>query len=241
MEISIFRNKHFLLIDDDSIHLDILKSKVISLGITNFKLAGSFEEGMISLSQYSPDVILGDFYLDNSKTILDVLSNSKISADCTTIVVSAFYDNETLNKLSNFRVMDLLHKNMSSFELEKSIRMNVGETEKAFTERKLKSAIFVKSGRNIVKINVSDIQYIEVDGKYLELITDKKKYIIRNSLNAFIQKLPENFVKVSQSSAINIDFLETINTEDNIINMPQKQLPFSRNFKKSLLNMYYLS
>jgi DNA-binding LytR/AlgR family response regulator len=63
---------------------------------------------------------------------------------------------------------------------------------------------------------------------------------VRSSLNDFAAKLPENFIKIHQSYIINIDFVQSINVDENIVSVKTAQIPFARAFKKMLLSKYYI-
>ncbi len=104
----------------------------------------------------------------------------------------------------------------------------------------MKDFIFVKYKREIRKLAVIDIEYMVVDGKYLVLHADQKKYLIRSTLNDFLKKLPENFIKVHQAYIINLRFLESIQLDEGILKIGTVDIPFSRNYKKDLLNAYYM-
>lgn len=240
MDSPLLRKYRYLLIDDDEVHLQMVKTKMTSIGIHDYMLASSYQDASQHIIEQSPDVIIADFYLDKNKTVIDILKNHKIPETTVIIVLSAYYDQDTLSQLSDYHVADLLSKSITAFDLEKALTLSLNKAKVANSQSPLKPVVFVKSGRSIVKLHVADIQYIEVDGKYLELVTESKKYFIRNALNAFMDRLPDNFIRISQSCAINLDHLVSIDIEESKVNMPSAALPFSRNYKKAMMNLYYL-
>ena len=136
--------------------------------------------------------------------------------------------------------IDFVPKNVSEFDLDKTIRLSLIKRKEANINKKLKDFIFVKYKREIRKLAVIDIEYMVVDGKYLVLHADQKKYLIRSTLNDFLKKLPENFIKVHQAYIINLRFLESIQLDEGILKIGTVDIPFSRNYKKDLLNAYYM-
>ena len=56
-----------------------------------------------------------------------------------------------------------------------------------------------------IKISTADIVSVSVNGKYLQIVTEKDRYIVRQSLHDFEEKLDaKNFVRISRYEIVNI-------------------------------------
>lgn len=93
--------------------------------------------------------------------------------------------------------------------------------------------IFIKKGNLIVKVNKSDIQWIEGLGDYVTLNTEKEKFIVHSTMHAIEQKFasPE-FIRVHRSFIIRID--KITNIEDNCISYFDKFIPIGKTYKDAV-------
>jgi DNA-binding LytR/AlgR family response regulator len=233
-------NVEILLVDDEAIHTEILKKKLQNLGYINVSVVNSFLKAVDYLNEVNPDLIILDYYLDKNHTGVDLVKESLLNKDIPIIFISSFYGNDLFKEVIGCAPIDFVPKNVSEFDLDKTIRLSLIKRKEANINKKLKDFIFVKYKREIRKLAVIDIEYMVVDGKYLVLHADQKKYLIRSTLNDFLKKLPENFIKVHQAYIINLRFLESIQLDEGILKIGTVDIPFSRNYKKDLLNAYYM-
>lgn len=229
-----------LLVEDDELHLELIKQKLKNIGFLNIKAAGSYKEASIYLEAYVPDLIIIDFYLDKGFTGVDLIKEFLLNKDVPMIFISSFYGEDVFKDIVGVAPMDFIAKNASEFDYNKSIQLALSKKQENSHHSKLKDFIFVKYSREIRKIAVENIEYINVDGKYLVLYSDSKKFLVRSTLNDFIKKLPENFIKVHQAYIINLKYLESILIDEWTIRVGEISIPFSRNYKKDLFNSYYL-
>lgn len=93
--------------------------------------------------------------------------------------------------------------------------------------------IFVKSDKKIIRIAYDSIDHIEAYGNYIKLYTDKM-ILTPNTLSNFLDKLPENFIRIHKSFVINFDKLKSI--EGNMIMLTNgAELPIGKSYKKELM------
>lgn len=71
--------------------------------------------------------------------------------------------------------------------------------------------IAVKKGNTIAVIMLHEIQYIQADGDYVQIVTADKKYMKEQTMKYFQEHLPENiFVRVHRSYFVNIKAISSI-------------------------------
>ena len=73
--------------------------------------------------------------------------------------------------------------------------------------------LFLKTDYRIVKVNISDIRYIEGMSEYLKvwLDTDAKPIITLLSMKKMEERLPANFMRIHRSYIINLNKIEEVN------------------------------
>ena len=96
------------------------------------------------------------------------------------------------------------------------------------------TSLFVKSDKKIIKINFDEIQYIEAYGNYIKIHTDKM-ILTPQTLSDFILKLPDTFVRIHKSFAINFNNLKLIDGNQVVLQNDVK-LPIGKSYRKSILD-----
>lgn len=93
--------------------------------------------------------------------------------------------------------------------------------------------VFVKKGNSLIKINNSDIVWIESLGDYVILYTEKEKFILHSTMKAMDAKLPSSdYIRVHRSYIMRIDKIESI--KDDIITYKEKIIPIGKTYRKEV-------
>jgi DNA-binding LytR/AlgR family response regulator len=96
--------------------------------------------------------------------------------------------------------------------------------------------IFVKDGTKLVKINLSDILYIEGLKDYVCIYTPQKKIISLQTMKSLEASLPsDRFVRVHNSFIIAFSAIEEIEKDRLVIN--KSTIPISDTYKKAFREM----
>jgi DNA-binding LytR/AlgR family response regulator len=228
-----------LLVDDNNFHLDLIKLKLSNLGYSNVVARRFYHDAVEYLELHTPDLVILDYYLDKSNTGLKLVNECLLNTDIPVIFMSSFYGEEVFKEILNVHPTSFIPKNASEFDLDKTIKLATAKKGVANLNKKITDYIIVRYGRLFKKLAVADIEYVAVDGKYLNLYADNKIFLIRSTLNDFEKMLPDNFIKVHQAYAINLKFLDSINLDEGILKVGRANVPFSRNHKKAIFKSYY--
>jgi two-component system LytT family response regulator len=86
------------------------------------------------------------------------------------------------------------------------------------------SHFFVKSGKKIIRINWSDIFYIEAMREYISIVTAEQR------MTEFENSQPNSFKRIHNSYIINLDKIEKV--EDNLIQINGREFPISKSYKE---------
>jgi DNA-binding LytR/AlgR family response regulator len=93
---------------------------------------------------------------------------------------------------------------------------------------------YIKSDNKLVKINYSDVQFVEALQNYVAIHTDQKKYITYLTFHSIEEYLPANrFVKTHKSYIVAMHKVESI--EGNEILIGKNRIPISRTEKETVL------
>jgi DNA-binding LytR/AlgR family response regulator len=98
------------------------------------------------------------------------------------------------------------------------------------------SFIFVKSNKKTIKVNISDLYYIEALGDYIKIHTNDKVIVTYQSMKKVEALLPSNqFVRIHKSFIVSIGKIKTI--EGNMVEVKDEKLPIGSNYKQEFQNI----
>ena len=94
--------------------------------------------------------------------------------------------------------------------------------------------IFLKVDRRLIKVDFSEIVYIQAYGDYLKVHTTKQTYITYMTLNKLEQLLPDlQSIRIHRSSILNKSFIHFI--EANFVRVKDINLPIGLTYRENLL------
>lgn len=119
-------------------------------------------------------------------------------------------------------------------KVQKKQVASLKNTEIEVEEEKERKSVFVKSDKKIIKLNFTDISYVEAYGNYIKIYTDKM-ILTPQTLSEFLEKLPKNFVRIHKSFIINFNELKLIDGNQVYLNN-EAILPIGKLYRKELIN-----
>ncbi len=93
--------------------------------------------------------------------------------------------------------------------------------------------IFVKSDKKLIKLTISEINHIEAYGNYVKIFTDKM-ILVPQTLTHFLEKLPQQFLRIHKSFVINFNKLKLIDGNQIVLTTDIK-LPIGKVYRKLIL------
>jgi len=227
---------HCLLVDDEPMAIDILKthlSKIDKVNIVGTCSNATEAFNLISIEQI--DLIFLDINMPGisgisfAKTI-----NSSIKIIFTTAYREYAVDgfdlhavDYLLKPISYERLLDAI-TNYSTVHQKSS--SEILENEEAF------HFIFIRVDRRMVKLIFEDILYIESLSDYLKIhLQNKEVLVVRETITNISEKLPsQEFLRIHRSFIINTSKIDSYNNEEILIE--GRSLPLSRSYKEQVLN-----
>lgn len=214
------------------------------LGYDTAGPAKSYDEALAMVETHQPDILLLDIQLKGEKDGIDVAAKVKELYNTPFIFLTANSDAMTLDRVKEVNPAAFLMKPFREREIYAAIEIclhnaNTGTTATEEPDQPqenflINDSLFVKDGQKYVKIKTESICYLESDKKYVYIHTTGKKVMIRSTIQDCIDLIGSaDIVRVHRSYAINIQHLETIETEMLIVN--QAEVPIGKTYKDELL------
>jgi len=95
------------------------------------------------------------------------------------------------------------------------------------------NSFYVKVSGSLVKLNQSDILWIEALENYMTINTVNDKYTVHFTMKSLEDKLPsEQFIRVHRSYIVRKDKIESISDDE--IRIGDDRIPVGRTYKKEL-------
>lgn len=209
------RTINIAIIDDEISSLeiisDIAKNTFLNKNInTSVDLFQSSEKLFSMLKNKHYELIFMDIELKNEDGIVLAEEISKMNLDSKVIFVSSHED----------RVFDSLKTHPYGFIRKGSFVKDFTFVIESFLkgedndsdEKKL-----ILKGKSTTAISISNIIYIESQGKYQFIYTSspKEKIMVRQNMNDFQEELsPFGFIRIHKGYLVNSSYIRTINDED---------------------------
>ncbi|PKV51044.1 LytTR family two component transcriptional regulator [Aquimarina sp. MAR_2010_214] len=244
-----------LIIDDEPLARKLIANLLIS--ISEIEVVGHCKTGqqaILMINEMYPDLIFLDIQLKDM-TGFDVLE--KITSKVPLVIFVSAFDSFAIKAFDFFafdyllkpykeerfyrsvhRVIDIFKKD-ETVNLEKKINALLKHV-KPIDYSSHKRKIPVSLGNKTLFVSPYNIQYIIASNYYVEIYTDKTKYVLRESMYNLLNKLDnKEFIRIHRSTIINIECIkELINFNRGEISVKMKdlkQLKVSRSYKKEFL------
>ncbi|AZI39772.1 LytR/AlgR family response regulator transcription factor [Epilithonimonas vandammei] len=227
-----------LIADDEPMALNLIESYVLKTPFLELKAKCNSAIEAMQVLEDQKDIDL--FFLDIQMPDLTGLEFSKLLLQNSRVIFTTAFDQYAIDGykvnaldylLKPFDYNEFLNastKARSYFESQQSVSVSKPEKKQEF--------FFVKSEYKQIKINFSEILYIEGLKDYVKIyLKDNPKPILTlMSLKKLEEELPsENFMRIHRSYIIALDKIEAI--ERNHIVIGKEQIAIAPNYKDSLM------
>lgn len=99
-----------------------------------------------------------------------------------------------------------------------------------------KHQFYTKVGNKLRRIELSEIRYIQVEGKYSAIQLESRQYHVKASLKDLLMILAsEEFVRVSRNFVVNLNHIDHIDVYQSTVHVAGEDVPVSRTYKDNLM------
>ena len=225
-----------IIVDDEPMAREILESHLQKVDAV--QVVASCKNAVEAFNQINLNKI-DLIFLDINMPEISGLSFAKSINKNIKVIFTTAYREYAIDGF-NLQAVDYLLKPISFERLLQAVNkylgennvVEVGSTPEITPEKN--DFIFVRADRKMVKIDFSEINYVESLSDYVKINLNDKVIVTRETISNIEAKLPKNiFMRVHRSYIIAITKIDSFTNE--FIEVGSKAIPISRSYKKEVL------
>ncbi len=231
-----------LIVEDDMIIAANMSLQLTKLGYEVTGIESRGEEAIIHARLNSPDIILMDVNLKGKIDGINTARSIQAFADIPMVYITANHDEPTFERAKTTHPHAFISKPINSLILQRTIALveeqlkekrNTKGSDGAALEI-LDDRIFIRHNGHMVKLLIDQIQFVEADRNYCNIVTTKQNYLLTTTLKVMEDKLPNKiFVRAHRSYIVNITKLDVV--AEGHVEIKRKVIPLSKSYKELLL------
>ena len=221
------------IVEDETLVAADLSLQLKKAGMDVINVSESGAEILSFLNHDIPDVILMDIQLYGDMDGVEAAHEINKAHDIPIVFLTANTDQATFKRakltfphafLSKpFRISDVLHTLALALDV-KPVKENT-DTSKYLSDR-----IFIRHQNHLEKVMYDDIQIIEANGSYTNVITSRQKYVLSQTMSKVAEKIDAPFlVRVHRSHIVNMYKIDKIT--DIQVYVEGHKVPVSRTYR----------
>jgi len=225
-----------IIVDDEPIAREILENHLQKINKINVvATCKNAIEAFNEINSKKVDLI----FLDINMPEISGLSFAKTINKNIKVIFTTAYREYAVDGF-DLQAVDYLLKPISFERLLQSVNKYLGENSPVIIDaakeiiHETNDFIFVRSDRKMIKINFSDINYIESFSDYIKIYIENSVVITRETITSIEAKLPKNdFIRIHRSFIVSIDKIGSFTNE--FVEVNNKAITISRSYKKDVL------
>ncbi|MFD2827458.1 LytR/AlgR family response regulator transcription factor [Leeuwenhoekiella polynyae] len=225
-----------IIVDDEPTAREILRTHLKNIALIHIE--GEFKnalEALYFLKTNTVDII----FLDINMPEVSGLSLGKLIQKEIKLIFTTAHREYALEGFE-LQAVDYLLKPISFDRLLQAVYKCVGQDveqqqkELIIAKEDANNFVFIRSDRKMIKIDFSELLYVESLSDYIKIHTQTQTHVTRETISNFEAKLPVNqFIRIHRSFIIAASAIKAYTAEH--IELKSKTLPISRSYRDSVL------
>jgi two-component system LytT family response regulator len=223
-----------LILEDNQVYLD---SIINLLEKFNQKfiltIAKNHNEGLEQIILKNPEIVIISYELQNT-TGFQFLQN--IPPEIKSLYIITSVNDKYAFDAFKYPIFDYLLKPIEQKHFYFSLNRAISKIK---IDERFSSRLPIRQTGKIIFIEKSKIKFIKASGDYIEIYIDKKKYVVRQSINKVHEELNEKkFHRIHRSTIVNLNLVDEVifsNYGELDVKMRDEVFRVSRTYKNDLL------
>lgn len=221
-----------LIVEDDLLIAEMLREMLLDLGYRVTGVAQNYAAALSLLGETKPQLCFVDIHLSDTLSGLDLVKKINEAHQVPVVFLTSYSDKKTIGEAAALKPEAYLVKPFSATDLYTTVEIIRNRRNSTGKESSPKTIVLRDAGLS-VKMNTDEIRWLKSDNIYVEVKTIKKNYLVRNSLERFMEELnDESFVRTHRSFAVNIKHVNAVNGQYLLVDT--EKIPLSRKFREEI-------
>lgn len=231
-----------LVIEDNMIIAADVSMQLTKLGYDIVSIHTKAESALEYLEKDLVDVVLMDIELAGKMNGIEAAVHILNTSKTPVIFLTSNTDDSTFQKALEAKPFAFVPKPLRIAELERTLQLVVSRRqieEVSIFEKQdndhltyMEDRLFIRHKNQMIKVNLSEIQFAKADRNYCKLQTDKQSFYLSIPLISIEAKLPsDQFIRVHRSYLVNIKKIESVNENLEYLSIEGNEIPISRRLK----------
>ena len=227
-----------LIVEDEAISAEGLESALKKMKYQVTGIAADALSALDLIADNPPDLAILDINIQGEKDGVWLAEQIK-RQNIPYIFLTAYGDKKTIERAIVTKPYGYLIKPFTKADIFAAIEVAITNFNKSkeTNESQQKGgskSLFVKDEHLFIRIDFDDIVYLQANGNYLNIYTDNKRHVVRDTIKNILQKLPLNqFYQTQRSYIINSEKIERFG--GNFIVVNNTDVPLSSSYKEDIL------
>lgn len=222
-----------MIVDDEPLALDVLEAYISKFEDLELccKAANALEASEL-LKIYYPDVMFLDIHMPeiDGITFFKQLSNPPL------VVFTTAFSEYAITGFE-LNAIDYLLKPIAPDRFERAVSKIreyylIKHQDQDLSSEIKEDAIFIKANSKQVKVNFSDIEYVEAFADYVKIYTPEKRIVTLQTMKNMEKLLPmDRFCRIHRSFIVSIEKISAFSSSEAEIG--SHKLPVGKNYRES--------
>lgn len=224
-----------LIVDDEPLAQEVIENYITR--IPNLEVVKKCSDAIQAFEVMKKEKI-DLIFLDIQMPVIDGLGFLKSVKNIPSVIITTAFPEHALESY-DFDVTDYLLKPISFERFLKAVNKVLDKKNTVSNNSEQKTDyIFLKVDGKLVKVNFSEIMYVEGMKDYLKVFLKDKFYVVHQTMKRFEESLPhQQFVRVHKSYIVSLPAVKTI--IGNYIEVNDQHIPIGANYKDELIQLVF--
>lgn len=219
-----------LIVEDEVLIAEFLKATLFHDGYRKVEMVHEEQRALRLIKNCDYDLIFLDIRLGKNMGGLDLASHLHNYGHPPFIFITAQSDPEIMEKALQTHPDSFITKPFKKADVLAAASLALQRNNESKT-------LVVKDGWSKLKIPLRDILYAQSDGNYIQLCTISKKFLLRYTLDWFMEQVNGNdFFRIHRKIVVNLNAVEKL--ESSTVVLRDEQLPVSRSRLSDFKNVW---
>ena len=234
-----------LIEDDPAVSLRV-ESIIHTLGYQLLPPVDNSDSALAAIEQRDPDIIIMDINIKGANDGIEVAEIIK-DKNIPIIFLTGYDEDHIYKRAKQLRPVAYLVKPFNRLTLQSALENGILSLADKEIEGSsphdwdheiwLEDSFFVKRNNMLFKVRFDDIQYIQSEGNYCNIVSSKK-HAAKISLTKLLKKIPSHkIIRIHQRYAIHVDLIQAIDISNNRVFIGNEELPIGPKYRERLLNL----